>query len=172
MAQRAGRVADQREGLARSQEGFYQLDRVLVFGEIPHRPVAAWVEDGVEVLGLDAVEANRCRELRLCACIGFEPTRKVRPKVWLVAFRIERRLAALWRGNHDLGAGVLERVVGGSELLEPKARLTARVAELVVRGQNHHDLHKILLSRRATSTSSKLCRCRSLQRWRYAPLVL
>jgi hypothetical protein len=81
--------------------------------------------------------------------------RKVGLKVWLVAFRIERRLAALWRGNHDLGASILERVVGGGELLEPEARLTARVAELVVRGQNHQDLHKLLLSRGASSTSTK-----------------
>jgi len=56
--------------------------------------VAAGVEDGVEVLGLDAVEAKCCRELRFCVCIGFEPVCKVGLKVWLVAFRIERRLAA------------------------------------------------------------------------------
>ena len=67
-----------------------------------------------------------------------------------VALRIERRLAALGRGKHDLGAGFLERVVGGGELLEPEARLAARVAELVVRGQNHQDLHKLLLCREAT----------------------
>ena len=103
--------------------------------------MAAGIEDGVEVLGLDAVEANRCRELRFRACVAFEPARKVGLKVRLVALRIERRLAALRRGKHYLGAGVLERVVGGGELLQPEARLTAGVAELVVRGQNHQDLH-------------------------------
>ena len=94
--------------------------------------MAAGVEDGVEVLGLDAVEAKCCRELRFCVCIGFEPVCKVGLKVWLVAFRIERRLAALRRGKHDISAGFLERVVGGRELFEPEAGLTAGVAELVV----------------------------------------
>jgi hypothetical protein len=55
---------------------------------------------------------------RLYVCISFEPMRKVGLKVWLVALRIGRRLAALRRGNHDLGASVLERVVGRGELLE------------------------------------------------------
>ena len=66
------------------------------------------VEDGIKVAGLDGVEANRCREPRVCVCIGFEPMRQVGLKIWLVAFRIERRLAALWRRNHDLDAGVLD----------------------------------------------------------------
>jgi hypothetical protein len=57
--------------------------------------VAAGVKDGIEVLGLDAVEANSCRELPFRVRIGFEPVRKVGLKVWLVALRIERRLAAL-----------------------------------------------------------------------------
>src|SRR6516225_6836045 len=105
------------------------------------------VEDGIVVFLLNAIEANRCREPRLCVSIGFEPMRKVGLEVWLIALRIERRLAALRRGQHDLGAGFLERVVGGGELLEPEAGLTAGVAELVVRGQNHQDLHKLLLSR-------------------------
>jgi hypothetical protein len=42
----------------------------------------------------------------------------------------------------------------GGELLEPEARLPARVAELIVRGQNHQDLHEPLLSSGATSTST------------------
>jgi len=115
--------------------------------------VAAGVEDGVEVLGLDAVEANRCRELRLRVRIGFEPVRKVGLKVWLVALRIERRLATLRRGNHDLGAGVLECVVGCGELLQPEACLTAGVAELVVRCEDHQDLHQIVLSRGRSSAT-------------------
>jgi len=110
--------------------------------------VAAGVEDGVEVLRLDAIEANRCRESPLSVCIGFETMRKVGLEVWLVAFRIERRLAALRRGKRHLGASVLEREVRGGEFLEPKACLTAGVAELVVRGQNHQDLHQFLLSLR------------------------
>jgi hypothetical protein len=45
--------------------------------------MATGVEDGVEVLGPDAVEANRCREPRFCVCISFEPMRKVGLKVGL-----------------------------------------------------------------------------------------
>jgi hypothetical protein len=142
-------MADQCDRLAGSNHRLEQPDRVLILSQIPHRAVAAGVENGVEVLGLDAVEAKCHRELRFRVRIGFEPVRKVGLKVWLVALRIERRLAALWRGEHDLGAGFLERVVGGGELLEPEARLTAGVAELVVRGQNHQDLHNLVLSRRA-----------------------
>ena len=112
--------------------------------------MAAGVEDGVEVLGLDAVEAKCSRELRFCLCIGFEPVRKVGLKAWFVAFRIERWLAAFRRGKHDISAGFLERVVGGGELFEPETRFTAGVAELVVRGQNHQNLHKLLLLYGAT----------------------
>ena len=54
-------------------------------------------------------------------------------------------MAALRRGKHNLGAGFLERVIGGGELFQPEARLTAGVAELVVRGQNHQDLHNLVL---------------------------
>ena len=99
MTQRAGRVADQRDRLAGSKHRLDQLDRVLILCQVPHRAVAAGVEDGVEVLSLDAVEANRCRELRFCVCIGFEPMRKVGLKVRLVAHRIARRLAALWQAS-------------------------------------------------------------------------
>src|SRR6516162_172101 len=102
--------------------------------------MAAGVEDGIEVLGLDAVEANRRREPRLCVCIGFEPMRKVGLKVWLVALRIERRATPLRRRQHDLHPSVLEREVWRGTLLEPNACLTAGFAELVGRGQNHQDL--------------------------------
>src|SRR6516162_9359060 len=154
MAQCAGRVADQREGFAGGQEGFYQLDRVLVFGEIPHRPMTTGVEDGIVVVRLDAVETKCCRELRFRVRIGFEPMRKVGLKVRLVALRIEGRLVALRRGEHNLGAGFFESVVRGGELFEPEARLAAGVAELVVRGQNHQDFHELLLYRGSDKTTT------------------
>jgi Copper resistance protein D len=71
--------------------------------------VAFGVEDGVEVLGLDAVEANRCRVLRFRASISFEPTRKVGLKVRLVAVWIESWLAAFRRGEHDHGGNLGRR---------------------------------------------------------------
>ena len=52
-------------GLAGGKEGLDQLGGMLVFGEIPHRAVAARVEDGVEVFLPDAVEANGLVELQL-----------------------------------------------------------------------------------------------------------
>jgi hypothetical protein len=50
----------------------------------------------------------------------------------LVALRVERRLATLGRGQHDLGTGILEDVVRRGQLFEPEAGLAAGVAELVV----------------------------------------
>ncbi len=52
-------------GLAGGDEALDQPDRIRVFGEIPHRPVAAGIEDRVEIGLLDTVEANRPGELRL-----------------------------------------------------------------------------------------------------------
>src|SRR5208282_3263587 len=85
VTQRAGRVADQREGLAGGQEGFYQLDRVLVFGEIPHRPMTTGVEDGIVVFLLDAIEAHRPAELGVGVGILLKPTGDVGLEARLVA---------------------------------------------------------------------------------------
>src|SRR5215471_79289 len=63
MAQRAGGVADQGDELACGEEGFDQLDRILVFREVPHRTVAAWIEDGIVVFLFYAVETQRLVEL-------------------------------------------------------------------------------------------------------------
>ena len=112
------------------------------------------VEDGIVVVRLDAVETKCCRELRFRVRIGFEPMRKVGLKVRLVALRIEGRLVALRRGEHNLGAGFFESVVRGGELFEPEARLAAGVAELVVRGQNHQDFHELLLYRGSDKTTT------------------
>jgi hypothetical protein len=58
VTQRARGMTHDGDWLAGSKEGLDQLDGVLVFGEIPHRAMAARVEDGVEVFLLDAVKAN------------------------------------------------------------------------------------------------------------------
>src|SRR5690242_7405152 len=60
MTQCAGRVADQRDRLAGSNHRLEQLDRGPILCQIPHRAVAAGVEDRIVVLNLAAVEANRC----------------------------------------------------------------------------------------------------------------
>src|SRR4029077_11642688 len=143
VAKRAGCVTNQGNRLACGQERPDQFDRVRIFGQIPHRAVAARVENRVVIIGLDTVEANGRSELRLCSRIGFEPAREVGLEVRLVAFGIERRLSTLRRGQHNLSARVLEYIVRGSKFLEPKAGLAARVAEFVVRGKYHQDLHTI-----------------------------
>src|SRR5262249_9997526 len=84
-------------------------------------------------------------ELRRRGRIDLEASRKVRPEIRLVAFRIKRRLATLRRGEHDIVAGVLECVKGGGKLLKPEAGLPAGVAELVMRGENHKDFQDFLL---------------------------
>ncbi|MNL52001.1 hypothetical protein D3C87_1751410 [compost metagenome] len=58
-----------------------------------------------------------------------------------VAFRVQRRLPALGRGQHDVGAGVLKRVVRRGQLFEPEASFAAGIAKLIVRGQNDEDFH-------------------------------
>ena len=107
-------MADHSEGLAGGHEGFQQLDRVLVFGEIPHRPMATGIENGIEILLLDAVEAKRRGELCIRGRIGFEPAGQIGLEVRLVTLRIERRLTAFRRGEHDLGARVLEHKYGAA----------------------------------------------------------
>jgi len=149
MTERARRVTNEGDGLVGSQESLNQLDRVLVLGQVPHRAMTAWIEDGIEILWLDAVEADCRGKLRLCCGIGLEPMREFGLEVRLVALRIERRLAALRRGEHDLGTSVLEMVIRRGEFLQPEARLAPCVSELVVGGKNYQDLHSSLLSLRS-----------------------
>ncbi len=54
-----------------------------------------------------------------------------------VTHRIERWLSAFRRGEGDARTGVLEDVVGRREFLEPKPRLAAGRAKLVVRSQHN-----------------------------------
>ena len=88
-------MADHRERLAGGEEGFQQLDRVLVFGEIPHRPMAAGVEDGIVVFLPDAIEAHRPVELSVGVGILLKPAGDVGLEVRLVALGIERRAPPL-----------------------------------------------------------------------------
>src|SRR5262249_30209352 len=76
-----------------------------------------------------------------CARVLFKAARVVGLETWLVAFRIKRRLAALRRGERDVGPGVTEYEIGRSEFLEPKPRLPAGVSQLIMRRENHENLH-------------------------------
>jgi hypothetical protein len=94
--------------------------------------MATRVEDCVIVFLLDAIEAHCPVELGSGVGILLESTRDVGLEVRLVALGIERRAPALGRCEGDLGAGILEDIVGRRQLLQPEAGLTPRVAELVV----------------------------------------
>src|SRR5262249_52994118 len=95
VAKRAGCVTDQGNRLACGQERFYEFDRVRIFGQIPHRAVAARVKNRVVIVSLDTVEANGRSELRLCGRVGLEPAREIGLQARLVAFGIERWLSTL-----------------------------------------------------------------------------
>ena len=58
-------MAYEGDWLARRQERLDQLDGILVFRQIPQWSVATGIEDGIEVLLIDCVQADRCSELRL-----------------------------------------------------------------------------------------------------------
>src|SRR5262245_34175039 len=141
MTEHPRRMANEGDGLACSDETLDQLDRVLILGQIPHWAMTAGIEDGVEIPWLNAVEPDCRGKLRLCCSIGVEPARQVGLEVLLVALRIERWLAALERGKHDLGTSVFEPVIWRGEFLQPEARLAPCAAEPVVGGENDQDLH-------------------------------
>ncbi len=124
-------------GLPAARKDFDQLDRVLVFGEIPHRAMAARIEDRVEVFLPDAVEANGLVELSFRGRVLLEPARKVGLGFGLVTLGIEWGTTAFRGCERDLDAGVLENVVGSSELFEPESRLSSGVTQLVMGRDNH-----------------------------------
>ena len=70
---------------------------MLVFGEIPHRAMAARIEDRVEVSLPHAVEANGLAELRFRGRIFLEAEGEVGAKFRLVALGVQRWLSALGR---------------------------------------------------------------------------
>jgi hypothetical protein len=92
--QRPCGVAHDTDRLAGSNEGLDQSDGILVFGEIPHRAMAAGVEDGVEVFLLDGVEANGLAELSFRGCILLVPDGELSTGFGFVTLGIQRRPAA------------------------------------------------------------------------------
>ena len=141
----AGRVADRGDRLAGVVEGLDEGDRMRVLGQVPHRAVAAGIEDRVVIRGLDVGEPHGVRQHRLGRGILLETPRQFGLALGRVADRVEGRLPALGRGDGHGRPGVEKGEVGRGELLEPEAGLAARVAELVVGGQDHEDLHEDVL---------------------------
>ncbi len=95
MPQHPRRMADQRDGLPGRDGRLDERDRVLVFRKIPERAMAARIEDGIEPIVRDRVEPQRFGQRRLGGLVGLEPPRRLGLRVGLVAFRVERWLAAL-----------------------------------------------------------------------------
>src|ERR1019366_4663293 len=92
----------------------------------------------------DVRQSQSARESGLRRTVLLEPARRRRLAVGRVALWIDRRLAALGRRQGDIGAGILEDVIGSGELLQPEARFAARVAQLVVRREHHQNVHGYL----------------------------
>ncbi|MNE77737.1 hypothetical protein D3C80_1740790 [compost metagenome] len=107
--------------------------------------MTAWIENRVEVLLVDAVEAHRLGELRVRFSVCLEAGCQFRLEHRLVTLWIKRRLAAFWRSERDLGARILEDIIGSGQLLEPEAGLAAGVAERIVRSQYHENFHRLIL---------------------------
>src|SRR5215813_128015 len=107
--------------------------------------MAAWIEHGIVAFLFYAIEAQRLVELSFGIGVLLEATGDVRLEARILALGIERRTTALGRGQSDLRARVLKLIIRRGQLLQPEASLTARVAKLVVGGQNHQDFHGRLL---------------------------
>ena len=137
MAQHAWRMAHQRNRLVGGDERFDQRNRVDVFGQVPQRAVAARIKDGVEIGLVDAVQAHRCGQLRGRGGVKLEAARQVGLERWLIAFRVQWRLATGRRGQRDGDAGILERVIRRSQFFQPETGFAAGVAEGVMRRQDH-----------------------------------
>jgi len=100
-------------------------------------------------MGLPAVMKDSIRLTEFLSSarshIGPWPS-KVGAEFGLVAFGVERGTTVSRGRERDLGAGVLEDIVGSRELLEPEAGLASRISELVVRRENHQHFHDPLHS--------------------------
>src|SRR5262245_28445796 len=97
VAQDTGGMADQRHRLPGGKDGLDQLYQIGVFGQVAHRTVAAWIEDGVVVLLFHAFEAYRLIELALRFRILLEALGDIGLEAGILAFRIEWRTTAFGR---------------------------------------------------------------------------
>src|SRR5262249_45175865 len=111
--------------------------------EVPHRAVAAKIDDSVEVLGHDLLELERVGKVGSCFLIALEPLHVLGMVVRSIASRIDGRLTAGRRRQRDIRAGILESVVGRAKFLQPEARLRSIVADPIVRAQHHENLHRM-----------------------------
>ncbi len=138
------RMTDGGHRLAGGPEGLDQRDRVGVVHQVPHRAVAAGIEDGVEVVRRDRAQLDRIGQDLLGRRVVLEPDHRLGLLGRVIAPGIDGRLPALGRGQGHLSPGVGEDVVGRGELLQPEPRLLAGVSQYVVGCENHQDFHEVV----------------------------
>ncbi len=95
------------------------------------------IKHRIEVLLSDAFKPNRFVELGLRRDVFFEPEGEVGTEFRFVALGIERWATAFGGSKGKRGAGVLEHVVGGCELLEPKSSFSSGIAQAIVGRDDH-----------------------------------
>ena len=95
MAERTGRVADQRDWLAGVVKGLEQGDGIGIFGQIPHRAVSTRIENRIKIFRFHGRELHRVSKRMLCGFIFLETRCCGRLIFRQIALRIERWLAAL-----------------------------------------------------------------------------
>ena len=78
-------MTDRPDREIRSSEGLDQTLAVLVFGEIPQRPVAARIEDRIESIDGHIGQLQRRRKLLLRPGIGLEAAGVVRLRTVVIA---------------------------------------------------------------------------------------
>src|SRR6185369_15751119 len=86
------RMADRGHRFAGAVEVFDESNRNRVLGQIPHRAVAAGIEDRVVVRGLDLAQPHGVGEHCLRRGITLESPRQIRLALRRVADRVERWL--------------------------------------------------------------------------------
>src|SRR5262249_48545393 len=94
MAEHTGRMADQRNWLARSVKRLEQRNGNRILSKVPHGAVSSRIKHGIEILRFHARKLYRVSKRLLCRFILLE-TRHCRRLIFgQIAFRIERRLSA------------------------------------------------------------------------------
>ncbi|MCY1486288.1 hypothetical protein D9M68_199290 [compost metagenome] len=125
-------MADGSDRLAGIVEALDQRDRVHVVGEVPHWSVTARIEHRVEIIGLDVGKPVGVGEDPLRGGIVLEAGHRFGLVARIVAFRVDRRLPTLGRGQGNVDACIPENVIGRSEFLEPESGRFAGIAKLVM----------------------------------------
>ncbi|MNV69732.1 hypothetical protein D3C71_1626560 [compost metagenome] len=139
MAQHAGRVAHQGQRLAGRKGFFDQRNGLCILRQVPQRPVTAGVEHGVKVIGLHAGQQHGAGQFFLRGQIALETASGICLRISVIAFGVQRRLAAFRGCERDVCARVFEDVIRGGKFFQPETGLLTGVSQLVVGGQNHED---------------------------------